>query len=228
MKKVITAVLLAASFSSYGQIQKEKKVMLSDSSIVSYLTVRDKISGLYLIKKGNVELARGNYVDGKRVGNWYFFNFDKSLFLRYNYDNKKMLFVDNKTLAMASIDVKTDDASIKQAASIPIPIFSLEQYLVLAAHAAKVAVPADHRNRLDNKEVSFVANVSKNSSAQYMLRYEIKGKPFEIKLNLGEQALIEWVPASFGGKDYDSEFIIKTKLSFTKDAGMHRRIDWFN
>lgn len=228
MKKVITVLLLAASFNSYGQIQKEKRILLPDSSTLSYLMVQDKLSGLYVIKKGDIELARGNYVDGKRVGNWYFFNFDKTLFLRYNYDGKKLLFVDNKTLAMASVDVKIEKTDVKQAASIPIPIFSLEQYLVLAARAAKVAVPSDHRSKLENKEVSFVANVLKNGSAQYMLKYEIKGKPFEIKLNLGEQVLIEWIPSSLDGTDYDAEFIIKSKINFDKDAGMHRRIDWFN
>ncbi len=224
MKRFIFFCLITLGISAKAQILKEKRVVLPDSSVLSYLVNQDKINGLYVIKKGNVDLARGNYVDNQRVGNWYFFNVDKSVFLRYNYDNKKLLFVDNKTLALASVAVKSDNEDVNSKASISMPIFSLEQYLILATVAAESAVRQDQQDKLNNKEVQIIAKVDKKGIAQYFLNYEIKGKTYQDKINLGVN--VDWIPASYNGVNYDSDFSLKTVLSFSKEQGFHRKIDW--
>jgi len=202
---------------------------LPDGSKLTYQTLNSKLNGLYSIDKDGVNVLRGNYVDDKRVGNWYLFNKDKSLFARYNYDAKKLLFVDEKMLALATINVKSGNDDINNKASVSFPLISLEQYFPLLGRLADAAVPVSDTYKLDQNSVYIIAKVAADGHADYFVNYILKGDKKEYKLNVDNEPFrIDWIVSAYEGKTYPSEFIIKAKLQAPSTDGNHRRFNWLN
>ncbi len=206
---------------------QEKKLSLPDGSKLTYQILNNRFNGLYSIDKDGVNLLRGNYVNEKRVGNWYFFNKDKSLYMRYNYDEKKLLFVDDKTLALANVSVNSGNEEINQKASLSLPIFSLEQYFLLASIAARDAILHEHRNTIDKESVYVTAHINADGIVEYTVDYVAKKKSYSIGFKISNDIFnIEWIPASYNGTNYPSEFKIKIKLPSQNEHGDHKRVDW--
>ncbi|RZL43035.1 MAG: hypothetical protein EOO93_28555 [Pedobacter sp.] len=206
---------------------RQQKMDLPDGSKLTYQTISGKLNGIYSIDKEGINVLRGNYVDDKRVGNWYLFNKDKSLFARYNYDAKKLLFVDEKMLALANINVNSGNEDINSKASVSFPLIPIEQYFQLLTRLADSTVPVNEIDKIDQKSVYIVAKVSSDGKADYFVNYEIKGEKHEEKIRTDNYPFsIDWVVSSFEGKTYPSEFIIKTKLAVPSKEDGHRRFNW--
>ncbi|WP_129717188.1 hypothetical protein [Pedobacter sp. SYP-B3415] len=198
--------------------------------MINYLTVKDQLSGLYTIRKDGAELARGNYLNGKRVGNWYFFSYNKELALRYNYDSGKILFADEKLLAAAAVKVYTDTESVRDRASVPVPVFSIQQYYYLATAAATAEVPEKDLKYLDKENVVIVAHISSTAEVTYEVRYILKGGKQQTRtFQLDKGAFkIDWIPSTADGKTYDSDFFFLTRLSATQgNQEGHKRFSWY-
>lgn len=227
MRYLFIILLSVSSFLSRAQSIRQQKMDLPDGSKLTYQTINNNLSGIYIIDKEGINLLRGNYVDQKRVGNWYFFNKDKSLYARYNYDAKKLLFVDTKMLALASVNVKSANDEINTKASVSFPLLSLEQYLPLVTRLAESTVPISDIYKLDQNSVFIVAKVSDSGKADYFVNYEIKGEKKELALTVDKMPFsIDWIVSSYEGKNYPSEFVIKAKLSVPDKEGTHRRFNW--
>lgn len=200
---------------------------LPDDSKLTYQTINGQLNGIYTIDKDKVNLLRGNYVNEKRVGNWYLFNNDKSLFARYNYDAKKLLFVDSKMLVLATIKISSGNTDIDTKASVSLPIISIEQYFPIASILAASAIPDKDKNVLDPNSITITAAVDELGVANYSVNYFIKNEKINQKLELDRFPFkIDWIPASYEGKTYPSEFVIKVKISNKPVDGNHRRFNW--
>lgn len=220
-------IFLIISSVSYSQNIRQQKMDLPDGSKLTYQTINNELNGIYSIEKDGLTVLRGNYVGGKRVGNWYIFNKDKSLYARYNYDARKLLSVDTKTLALASINVRSGNDDINAKASVSFPLISLEQYFSLVTRLAESIVPLNDIYKLEQDQVTIAAKIDDNGRAEYFIKYDIKGKKQEYQLKVDKAPFfIDWVVSSFEGKTYPSEFVIKTKLIPSAQQGNHRRINW--
>ncbi|RZK18776.1 MAG: hypothetical protein EOO86_09295 [Pedobacter sp.] len=210
-----------------AQTLRQEKMNLPDGSRLTYQTISGKLNGIYSIDKDGLNVLRGNYVNEKRVGNWYLFNRDKSLFARYNYDAKKLLFVDDKMLALATINVKSGSDDINNKASVSFPLISMEQYFPIVSRMAETAVPASDTYKLDQNSVYVIAKVATDGHADYYVNYEIKGDKKEYKIKVdNDPFIIDWVVSSYEGKTYPSEFIVKTKLAAPSNQDPHKRFNW--
>lgn len=202
---------------------------LPDGSKLTYQTLNSKLNGLYSIDKDGVNVLRGNYVDDKRVGNWYLFNKDKSLFARYNYDAKKLLSIDEKVLALANINIMSGDNDINSKASVCFPLISLEQYFPIITKLAQITVPVGDTYKLDKNSVYVIARIAIDGHADYFVNYEIKGSKKEYKITVDKYPfIIDWIVSTYEGKAYPSEFIIKTRLDSPSQDGNHKRFNWLN
>lgn len=227
MKYLLACLLSVSVFSSNAQNLRQQKMDLPDGSRLTYQTINNQLNGIYNIEKDGLTVLRGNYVNEKRVGNWYLFNKDKSLFARYNYDAKKLLSVDAKMLALATVNVKSGNEEINSKASVSFPLISLEQYFPMVTRLAEATVPLEDIYKLDQNTVYITAKVDGSGKADYFVNYEVKGKRHEYKLKVDKEPFfVDWVVSSYEGKTYPSEFIIKSKLSAPSQEGNHKRFNW--
>lgn len=227
MKYLFLNLLLCFTIASQAQNIREQSVDLNDGSKLTYQILNGSRNGLYSIKNDGVTLLRGNYVNGKRVGNWYFFNPDNSLYMRYNYDQRKLLFVDDKVLTVANIRVLTDDAEIKNKASIALPIASLSQYYALALESAKKAIPAALQLPGNPIKALLVANVDSEGNATYTVNFNSKGESQKVDFIIDHPEFkVEWIPSTLNGKGYPAEFSIETTLSYEKNQDEVKRFYW--
>ncbi|WP_412466679.1 hypothetical protein [Pedobacter sp. KLB.chiD] len=225
--RYLILIFLVISRISYSQNIRQQKMDLPDGAKLTYQTINNELNGIYSIEKDGLIVLRGNYVSGKRVGNWYLFNKDKTLFARYNYDAKKLISLDTKMLALATINVKSGNDDINSKASVSFPLLSLEQYFPLVTRLAESIVPFNDIYKLEQNPVTITAKVDDKGNAEYFVNYEIKGKNHEYKIKVDKEPFfIDWVVSSYEGKTYPSEFVIKTKLVPPSQEGTHRRINW--
>jgi hypothetical protein len=228
MKRLLFVLLITlTNFLSYAQAIRQQKKTLPDGSKLVYQTINGEMNGLYTIENDDFTLLRGNYVNNKRVGNWYIFNKDNTLYARFNYDVNKTVFIESKSLVLAVINIKVEDELIRNNASVCFPLISLEQYYPIMARIAEYTIPKKDIDNLSGLPVSIIALVDENGNASYKINYEIKGKFNSYDLLVDNEPFkIDWVPAKYEGKNYPSEFSIKIKLNLVEENNNHKRFNW--
>jgi len=225
--RCLSLLLIFFSFLCQAQNIREKSVNLSDGSKLTYQLLNGSLNGLYSTKKGDVTLLRGSYVGNERVGNWYFFNPDNTLFMRYNYDQRKLLYVNNEMLALATIKVNSGDNEVDQKASLPIPIISMAQYFTLIPDEAKKVIPTEDQITDSSLPIEILARINGNGEATYTVTYKKKGKDVvkNFELNI-DSFKLDWIPAAYASRTFPSEFSIKTELVFLKNKDEIKRFNW--
>lgn len=229
--KSFALVLILGSFYSLGFAQKasKKNVNLPDDSKFVYSVVDNSYSGIYEAKNKNGDvITRGKYLNDQRVGNWFFLNGDNTLYLRYDYDNKKILFVDGKSIAFATIKINTEKDEDKKLASVPLPLISIEQYASLLTTLVKDKIPSEVKKAHKALKVDIVAEIDVNGKAAYLAQYVVEDKVKTQRFDLlGQNYVIDWIPASLNNKKLSSQFSFNTEFSFPKDeVGQMKRIKW--
>lgn len=225
--RYLSLIFLFISSLCQAQNIRETSVTLSDGSKLTYQQLNGALNGLYTTKKADVTLLRGNYVGNKRVGNWYFFNRDNTVFMRYNYDQRKLLYIDSEMLALAKIKVNSGDDEVDKKASVPIPLISFAQYFTLVPEEAKKVIPIEDQITGGDLPTEILAKIDKNGEATYTVSYKKRGKDIvrEFKLNINSFTL-EWIPANYNGKNLPGEFAIAANLVFEKKTDEIRRFNW--
>lgn len=214
----------------HAQILKEHKQYLLDGNVINYTTQYEILSGVFLVTKGveKKEIMRGNYLNGKKRGNWYYFNYDGSLFLRYNFDSNKVYSLDAKSLTTFSVEINAND-DLKTLASIPVPLWSFDSFYVLATEYATKAVDLKHLSRLSNKDVTITVNVSDDGRAKYYVVYSLDNKEFKNEFIIMDKVLeIDWLPSTYKDQKFSSIVTFKTKLNTNQsnNDGGHKRMNW--
>lgn len=229
--QVLVAAMLAACVTASAQTQ-EKKVAISKSAELNYTVANDGKTkeGLYAIKnpKNDGVLVRGNYKDGNRAGTWYFFNDKEQLTLRYNYDQKKVLFLDQNALSNVKVNVISDDAEVAKNASVPLPLCPVDLYVNLLGKE----IAANYKDPVNNGATAEItAHVDEKGKAVYTIAY-ITGKdkkttPKIIAVN--PVFPVEWVPSVYHDKPVAAEFTIYAKIDQGENADENfRRFNWSN
>lgn len=207
----------------------EKSSYLSDKSKVTYhVNSEMKLDGSFTISSADEKLLlRGTYKGNERSGNWYCFNPDGTVFMRYNYDLKKLVGLDTKAISRAKIDIDSKDETIKTEASVPVPVCSVEQYISLIGVEFERQIMAENKSAEGSLEADLIASIDKEGKATYSASYQANGITMKKKIKLNEKLFnIEWIPASYKGEKLDSKFSVKMDAKLGSDPLKRQRFTW--
>lgn len=218
--------LLSVGSASFAQ--ESKSVVLSDQSKVVFNSPDSKrLDGPYVVSNNDKVFLRGAYKNDIRTGNWYAFNENEKLFMRYNYDLKKLLFVDTTSIGRLNIDIASNDPVVKEKASIPVPISSIDQYVSLLGTELKRIILKENKNAQGTLTADLIANIDKNGKPSYYATYLADGVQSKTRLFISEKNFdLEWIPASYNGEPYASSFSVKAKIDFGQKIPGRQRFQW--
>lgn len=230
MKTKISLITVAIlSTLQICKAQEQKTSTLSDQTKVVYaMNDSKKLNGAYAVVKNDDEIfLRGVYKDNTRSGNWYAFNNDGKVFLRYNYDLKKLVFLDTTSISRLKVEVIAADPVIKEKASIPVPIASIDQYISLLGTELKRVILKENKSADGTLDADLITNIDKDGKATYEAKYTADGIPVTKRLIISEKAFdIDWIPSSYNGINYASVFSVKARIDFAQKPGIKQRFIW--
>jgi hypothetical protein len=218
--------LLCLGSSSFAQ--QQKSVILSDQSKLVFNSPDSKrLDGPYIVSSNDKVFLRGVYKNDMRTGNWYAFNENEKLFMRYNYDLKKILFVDTTSIGRLNINIASSDPVVKEKASIPVPISSIDQYVSLLGAELKRIILKENKNAQGALTADLITNIDKNGRPTYYATYPANGVLAKTRLFVAEKNFnLEWIPASYNGETYASSFSVKAKIDFGQEIPGRQRFQW--
>jgi len=224
MKIFITSILILAS-SLLPILEKTGKLV--DQSEVSYnINEKKLLDGVYtIIDSAKVTRLRGSYAQNKRVGNWYCFNAQGEVVLRYNYDLNKLVALEKEELNAVDIKVLDKNVKVAETASVPIPVCAIDQYKSLMV--AELKDELSHNGKLSggNVEAKITAHVKTDGTATYTAQYNLGDVSYTTKIYPKDKLFtIQWLPAAYEGKALKSEFTFVTSFMFK--PGEHQRFIW--
>jgi len=227
-KFYLSALAMCAGF-HLCSAQEQKTTSLSDATKVVYaMNDAKKLDGVYSVMKDDDKvLLRGVYKDNARAGNWYAFNDNGKVFLRYNYDLNKLVYLDTLSINRLSVNVNTPDPTAKEKASIPVPIASIDQYISLLGTELKRMILRENKNADGTLDVELTTNIDKKGRANYEASYFADGLKVVKRLVIAEKGFdIDWIPSSYNGQNYASTFTVKARIDFTQKPGIKQRFIW--
>ena len=229
MNAIIKTLLVAGVFAAPMLLVKEVSGLLSDESKVVYNLSEDKkLNGAFTIVKESKVILRGSYKDDKRSGNWYCFNPDGSVYMRYNYDQKKLVALDTARVARAMVEfpgIKEESAN----GSIPVPVCSIDQYVSLLGAEFRRLILAENKNAEGVVAVELIANIDKNGKATYTGNYDAEGVTMTKRLKPDVKLFnIEWLPATMSGKPVAAVFKVNMSVDLSSNVTGRQRFRWTN
>lgn len=228
-KFFLLAVFALWQITSYAQnSSKNVSYTLSDGTVVNETVVDGIKNGVSeMIDAEGKVLSRGKYKNDFKTGNWFFFTKKDSLYLKYNYDEKKILFFDPSKLYFVNVEIDTKDEKVKKGASIPLPLISIDEYISLLDKLIESKLSNELKLRGEGKyDIEVVATVNNDGKAKYSLNYKLYGKPFSKKIDqIDDKIIIDWIPASYEKTSLNSKFIVKLSYDFETSSG-HKRFSW--
>jgi len=228
-KNIYFSALALFAAVQFSNAQEQKTSILSDQTKVVYaMNDSKKFEGAYSVLKDEDKIfLRGVYKDNSRSGNWYAFNNNGDVFLRYNYDLKKLLFLDTVSINRIKVDIDANDPVVKEKASIPVPIASIDQYISLLGTELKRVVLKENKSADGTLDADLVTNIDQNGKATYEAHYVADGIPVTKRLIIAEKAFnIDWIPSSYNGKNYAAAFSVKARIDFAQKPGIKQRFIW--
>jgi hypothetical protein len=226
----ISKSILVVGLSFLGLLfNKEISGILPDDSKVLYNVSEDRrLNGAFSISKDDKLLLRGSYKDNKRAGNWYCFNPDGSVYMRYNYDQKKLVALDTARIARAVVEfpgVKEESPS----ASIPVPVCSINQYVSLLGAEFRRLILAENKNAEGVIPVELIANIDQNGKATYTGNYIAEGVTMTKHLKPDMKLFnVEWLPATMSGKAVSAAFKVNMTVDLSSNDMGRQRFRWTN
>ncbi|MBK0380322.1 hypothetical protein [Mucilaginibacter segetis] len=227
MKNTLLTALLVGTCLAASAQKEEKHVKLSDTTQLVYAVADNGHTkdGAYYIKnlKNDGLFLKGYYKNDERAGTWYFFNTQNKLTMSYDYNDKKIGYVDPNSLKNIAVNILTKDAEVKEKASVPLPLCPIDYYSSLMAREANIVSEAD-------LDAEITAHIDAKGNANYTVRY-IKGKQAtpEQTLKVDNKFDIDWVPSMYDNKPIASEFTVYATIKANdRDAYKTRRFRWDN
>jgi len=207
----------------------QKTALLSDQSKLTYTITDNKtLNGAYILSTPDDKMSlRGAYKDGVRVGNWYAFNPDGSIFLRYNYDLKKLISIDTVAIGHARFTIAGANEEVKNAATIPVPICSIEQYMSIVGSEFERKIRQENKSVDGSINADLTATVDANGRARYTAFYVIEGVKTSKKIIVNEKMFdLEWIPATYKGEKLAGTFTVNMDVNFRPDLTKRQRFIW--
>lgn len=227
MKLIYALTLPIVLLGGIFGIVETKNTTLSDGSKVVYTIDENKnLDGAYSVSSPSDKLwLRGAYKNDQRTGNWYCFNSDGSLMLRYNYDLKKLISIDDKMLSKISFTINDKDEAIKEKATVPVPICSIDQYVSLFNEQIYTIITKEQKNLPKEVPVDIIASINAKGNVSYRLAYTVNGLNYTNKLVVMEKMFdLQWAPAMYEGKILPADVVISSKLML--DGNKLQRFIW--
>ena len=226
MKILLTSSLLIGfAFNSFNLTEKTGKLI--DKSQVTYNITDNKVlDGVFTIADtAIVTRLRGSYAQNKRVGNWYCFNAQGKVVLRYNYDLNKLVALEKEEFNAVEIKILDKDAKVAEKASVPIPVCAIDQYKSLMIAELKDELSHNGKLSAGNVEAKITALVKADGTAIYTAQYNLAGVSYTTKIYPKDKLFtIQWLPATYEGKALKSEFTFVSSFMFK--PGDHKRFIW--
>jgi len=229
MNAIIKTLFLVGTLNLFSSAVTEKSALLSDKSKVVYNVTDDKkLDGAFVISSAEDKLLlRGVYKDNQRSGNWFCFNPDGTVFMRYNYDLKKVVALDSKAISRAKIDIDSKDKTIQTDASVPVPVCSVQQYISLVGVEFERQIMQENKSAEGLLEADLIASIDKDGKATYSANYDANGITMKKKIRLNDKLFnIEWIPASYKGEKLASTFAVKIAAQLGSDPRKRQRFTW--
>jgi hypothetical protein len=228
MNTLLKSLIVSSTIFLFKSDNVEKAGLLSDKSKVVYnLSDNNQLNGVFAIYQEDKLFLRGKYKENIRSGDWYCFNPDGSVFLRYNYDLKKLIALDSISISKATVVIKSADKKTRESARIPIPVCSIEQYVSLLGTDFKRNLLRENKEAAGSLSVDLVATIDKVGKAYYVGKYVVDGINTQKKINVNEKLFnIEWIPASYEGKPLTSTFTVNMKFDMSDDPTKRQRFIW--
>lgn len=226
--QILMAAMLAACVTASAQNQ-EKKVAINKSAQLDYTVANDGRTkdGLYYVKNtaNDGVLVQGHYKNNERTGTWYFFDAKEKLTMRYNYDQKKLLYIDQASLKNVSVHVLSYDEEVAKNASAPLPLCPIDFYVSLIGNEI-YSNNYDPAN--DDLTAEITAHIDAKGKAIYTVAYLSKDKKtLEKQIDLNVAFPIEWIPSVYKDKAIPSEFTVYAKIQANTVADNdYRRFRW--
>ncbi len=210
---------------------KEKSVILIDDTKLTYqVNEKNQLNGVYtIINTSMTPLIRGSYKEDQRSGNWYCFNADKSIFMRYNYELNKVVYLDTVAIKKATIKILSNDKNVAENASISLPVCSIDQYLSIMNEEIKQSI--NPNQIVYNKATDFeiTATLNEKNKVEYKIGYLFGKNKYEYVLKpKNSKFIIDWIPAMHDGKAVPSEFKLYSQITFSTDYNKMARFNWAN
>ncbi|MCC8409505.1 hypothetical protein LJ707_11230 [Mucilaginibacter sp. UR6-1] len=228
MKNLILSALLLSSSVAFAQKEKTLPITYNTQAVFALADDGKTKEGMYAVRntKDDGAIVQGFYKNGERTGTWYFFDNDKKLALRYNYDSKKILYYDKKQLDNVEVKISSGNDEAKKNASAPLPLCSVDYMASLVLNKVPQILNAPG----GEIEVVIDARVGADGKAKYTVAYKTDKGDYEkqaIKLdNDSDKFLVSWIPAAYKGQALDAEFIMVSK--YNNDTNSTRRTKWYN
>jgi hypothetical protein len=228
MKNVLTALMLAQGVLTFAQTPlKEKKTIIASETELVYQTDENRTKdGSYYVSntKNNNVWLKGNYANDKRIGNWYFFDGQNNVMFRYNFDNKKLLYLNPLFYKNAKIVIDSKNEDVKLDATVPIPLFPMDLLLNLAVEDINVITTLDKIKNSDR--LNFVSTIKTNGNATYTLE-DINGKIILKDINLKIKDFpLEWIASNFNNEVIGSKILIPIIINKVENVSEGRRTRW--
>jgi hypothetical protein len=224
---LISTAFVALLGISTKMLITEKKATLGDFSTLTYNVNDDKkLEGAYTVESMDKKVwLRGSYKSDARSGNWYAFNSDGKVFLRYNYDVKKLLMIDSASLSKFDVEILDKNADAVSKASIPFPICSIDQYLSLFNSQVSAIIGKEVNMGEPQVPIEIAATINSKGRVDYMLTYTVGKMNYTSSIKVLEPKFdLEWIPAMYEGKIIPSKFTVKS--TFSKNAKGAQRFTW--
>lgn len=181
-------------------------------------------NGFYYLKDKakDAVVLKGQYKEGERVGNWYFYNEKNNLEVLYNYTQKQLLFLDSGMLKKTNINIMSDNEEEQQKASIPVVL--CPQQLLLRILLKSFQPPRVNSNEL---LLDIKVDIIDTKHITYAVEYKIGKEKITQPLNLNEENFaIDWIPAMYNKKAIKSQITIKVALEVENEN--EKRFRWDN
>jgi hypothetical protein len=226
---VISSSIIGAVLGLY-ELKEKTAILIDDTKLTYQVDEKNQLNGLYtVINTSHVPLLRGSYKDDKRSGNWYCFNNDKSIFLRYNYDSNKILALDTVNIKKATIKILSKDKDAVENASISLPICSIDQYISLMNGEIKKSLNTKHITFDKAMDFEIKATLNEKNKVQYKIGYLYNKEKYEYILSPSFSKFnIDWIPAMYKGNAVPSEFTVYSEIKFAVDYDKQPRFNWSN
>lgn len=226
--KILYGISLGLSLLVGLRFETEKTGKLVDDSKVTYNLNEDrKLTGAFKIEDSkDILRLRGTYLDSKRTGDWYCFDANGKMVLRYNYSMGKLLSLEQADLTAFEIKIIDKDVDVTTNARVPIPICSVDQYKKLMEEELKDQLPVKLKGEKNQISADIVALIDASGSAKYIAYYSINGVEDKVTLYLRDKLFnLEWLPAKYNDKTYKSE--VKFSTTFISDPSTSsKRFVW--
>lgn len=223
---LVTSLLIGAGVVIINSV--EKTGTLVDNSKVTYNITEDKkLDGpIQVTDNDKVVRLTGMYTANKRSGNWYCFDKNGKLALRYNYTAGKLVALEQEAFSSVDIKVMDRDPEVVKNARIPVPICDLEQYKKIMLAELEDQIPPKERAAKARVNAEITAMIDASGEAKYVALYSINNVEHKATLFLKDKVFtINWLPAELNGKTYRSE--LKFSGVFDIDpSNLNKRFIW--